>query len=172
MDDDVGQGNPEEEFEVPDFYDDFEIMREIAEEESDEELADRLDAIDAHCSMIAEGRYGDAVRAIRDARGESGVMEVVFAIERVLGWHMEITATKTDIEDYAFSKHGIYDPKAWFKAKNTDAWGEVSIDVTYSALRRRKDIINEALGLPVDANRVALRKLVYELWKRIDLRLM
>ncbi|MBM4225983.1 MAG: hypothetical protein FJ167_14690 [Gammaproteobacteria bacterium] len=112
------------------------------------------------------------MRAIRDARGESGVMEVIFAIERVLGWHMEITATRTDIEDYAFSKHGIYDPKAWFKAKNTDAWGEVSLDVTYSALRRRKDIVNEALGLPVDANKVALRKLVYELWKRIDLRLM
>lgn len=161
-----------EEDEVPDFQDDYEIMREIADSENDEHIKDRLDEIDAHCAMIAEERFVDAVKAVKNARGESGVMELVFAIERSLGWHMEITATKADVEDYLFSKHGIYDSTAWNKAKNTEAWSEMSLEVTYSALRRRKDIVNQAFGLPVDENRVALRKFVYELWKRIDLRLM
>lgn len=158
--------------EVPDFQDDYEIMREIADSENDEHIKDRLDEIDAHCAMIAEERFVDAVKAVKSARGESGVMELVFAIERSLGWHMEITATKADVEDYIFSKHGIYDSTAWNKAKNTEAWNEMSLEVTYSALRRRKDIVNQAFGLPVDENRVALRKFVYDLWKRIDLRLM
>ena len=76
------------------------------------------------------------------------------------------------MEDFVFSKHGIYDPKSWHKAKNTDAWTEMSMEVTYAALRRRKDVVNEAFGLPVDKNREAIRKLIYETWKRIDLRLM
>lgn len=158
--------------EMQDFHDDYEIMREIASEYADEDIKDRLDEIDAHCALIAEEKFVDAVRAVKEARGESGVMELVFAIERSLGWHMEIIATKADVEDYVFSKHGIYDSKAWSKAKNTDAWSEMGIEVTYSALRRRKDIVNQAFGLPVDEKRVVARKFLYELWKRIDLRLM
>lgn len=157
---------------MPDFQDDYEIMREIAETENDEHLKDRLDEIDAHCSMIAEDRFVSAIKAIKASRGESGVMELVFAIERSLGWHMEITATKADVEDYAFSKYGIYDPNTWMKAKNTEVWNEMTLEVTYASLRRRKDIVNQTFGLPVDKNKEAIRKFIYETWKRIDLRLM
>jgi len=158
--------------EVPEFFEDYEIMREIAESENDEMLKDRLDEIDAHCAMIAEGRFGEAVKAIRDARGESGVMDLVFAIERNVGWHMEIVTTKADIEDYAFSKHGVYDPKTWLMARNTDAWNEMILEVTYACLRRRRDIVDEAFRMPVDGTRKTLRRLAYEAGKRIDLRLM
>lgn len=171
MEDEDWQENLGED-DMPDFQDDYEIMREIAETENDEHLKDRLDEIDAHCAMIAEDRFVEAIKAIKASRGESGVMELVFAIERGLGWHMEITATKADVEDYAFSKHGIYDPNTWMKARNTEAWNEMTLEVTYASLRRRKDIVNQAFGLPVDKNREAVRKLIYETWKRIDLRLM
>lgn len=156
--------------EVPDFHEDFEIMRELSDD--DEDVRDRLDAIEAHCGMIAEGRYADVIKRIKDDQGDHAVMELVFAIERSLGWHMEITNTKADVEDYLFSHHGIYDSKAWLKAKNTEAWTEASMDVVYASLRRRKDIINEAFGLPVDARRDSLRKLAYKAWKRLDSFLM
>jgi len=157
---------------MPDFFEDYEIMREIAENENDEQLKDRLDEIDAHCALIAEERFVNAVRTIKEARGESGVMDLVFAIERTVGWHMEIVATKADIEDHAFAKHGVYDPRTWLMARNTDAWDDMILEVTYACLRRRGDIVDEAFKLPVDKTKNRIRKLVYEAWKRIDLRLV
>jgi hypothetical protein len=157
--------------EMGDFQDDYELLRNIAEQNCDDELISQLDEIDAQCAMVVEGKLADAVRNIREARGETGVMELVFAIERALGWHFEITGTKADFEDYLFSKHGIYDARAWLKVRNSRAWAEMTLDVTYSALRRRKDMVAEAFGLPVDKNREAIRRFLHRTWKIIDMRL-
>ena len=148
--------------------DDFEFMKEIFGEERNDELSERLEAIEAHCAMIAEGKYLSVVNDIKKERGESAVMELVFAIERCTGWHMEIIQTRADIEDLLFSKYGIYDPKAWMKAKNSDVWSDMNFEVAYAAMRRRSEIVDELSGAPVSVFTRFLRKFVYDAWKRID----
>ena len=142
--------------------------KELFADEHNDEASERLEAIEAHCAMIAEGKYLSVINDIKKERGESAVMELVFAIERCTGWHMEIIQTRAEIEDLLFSKYGIYDPKAWMKAKSSDTWSDMNFEVAYSAMRRRSEIVDELSGAPVNRFNRFLRRFAYDLWKRID----
>lgn len=157
----------EEEDEVSNHEGDFEISMNYF----DDDMAAKLEEMDAHCSLIAEAKYIRAVGDIKKSKGESGIMELIFAIERHLGWHMEIVCTKADIEDAMFNRHGFFDPRAWEKARNTEAWSEMTMAVTYAALRARFDIVDEACSAPVKPWKKKLRKRLFNLYKTVDLSL-
>lgn len=166
----------EEEFNPFDFEEDDEVSNydgefEIAMNFLDDDMTAKLEEMDAHCSLIAEGKYIRAVSDIKKSKGESGIMELVFAIERHLGWHMEIVCTKAEIEDAMFNRHGIFDARAWEKAKNTEAWSDMTMAVTYAALRARFDIVDEACSAPVERWKKKLRQKLFNMYKSVDLSL-
>jgi len=139
---------------------------------SDYELQAMIEEREAIAAMIAEQKFAKAVDSVRRQMGESGVMELVFAIEKTTGWHMEIVASKSDVEDTIFNWYGVYDDKAWMKARNTEAWERLIYDVNFVARRGLGEIAKEVgERSPQYDPKSLLRKTLFNLWKAVDLKL-
>jgi hypothetical protein len=159
-----------EEYEVLDHEEEMEIIRSLVGD--DQEAFDRMNMVDAHCAMLTEAKYCDALKEIQREHGESGVMNLLFAVERQTGWHLEIVASKSDIDDALFNIHGLYDDKAWDKARNSETWTAMTYDVNYLARRYSRDMVDEVAGVPGSPIKAIIRKKLFDLWKSIDLSLM
>lgn len=159
-----------EEYETMDHEEELEIIRSL--EGEDAEIVQRMEVVDAHCAMIAEGKYCNALREIQKTHGESGIMNLVFAIERHTGWHMEIVASKSDIDDALFNNYGLYDHRAWDKARNSESWTSMTYDVNYVARRYAREMVDEVAGVVQSPLKAFARRKLFQLWKSIDLSLM
>jgi hypothetical protein len=156
--------------EILDHEEELELIRGLVEE--DQEVLDRMEMIDAHCAMLAEAKYAEAIKQIQKEHGESSVMNLIFAIERQTGWHMEIVASKSDIDDALFNNYGLYDDRAWEKIRNSDTWTSMTYDINSIARRYSREMVDQVAGGGVPTIKSLLRKKLFALWKTIDLALM
>lgn len=155
---------------ILDHEEELELIRGLVEE--DQEVLDRMEMVDAHCAMLAEAKYAKAVRQMQEQHGESSVMNLIFAIERQTGWHMEIVISKSDIDDALFNNYGLYDDKAWDKVRNSDSWTSMTYDINYVARRHAREMVDNVAGVGAPTVKSQLRKKLFSLWKSIDLALM
>ena len=162
-------GDEGEEYEVLDHEEELEIIRSLAED--DQEIIDRMDMVDVHCAMLAEAKYCDAIKSIQEEQGETGVMNLLFAVERQTGWHLEIVASKSDIDDALFNNYGLFDDRAWDKARNSETWTMMICDVNYVASRYAREMADEVAGVVNSPLKTIIRKKLFDLWKHIDLSL-
>jgi len=140
--------------------------------DEDIEMQALLDERDAIVAMITERKFAEAVRQIRNTSGESGVMELIFAVEKATGWHMEIVASKSDVEDTIFNWYGVYDEKAWNKIRNTELWEKMTYDVNFVSRRAVGEMVREVSRDPErNSPRNVARRILFDLWKAVDLKL-
>jgi hypothetical protein len=118
-----GPDNSEEWFEPDD--DDFSI------EDFDEA---RLPAVDrevmfgiAFCNFI--------VNKLQDDFGEEAVLDLLFAIDRNMGWASEILANRYDVDNILLDRYGAFDQHIWYKVQDTKAWAKMHRQV-YKMTRR------------------------------------
>lgn len=175
MDDEEWQDGMDEDFEATHSeyseVSDEEVERQMAQYLSEEEQDDRLEDLNHMVSMITERRYIQAIKKLHAEEGDAGVMELIFALERVTGWHMEIVACKSDVEDALFNWYGVYDVKAWEKAKNTASWERTCYDVNFVARRGLGEMVREVAGDRSHDAKSALRRILFSWWKTIDMKL-
>lgn len=167
---DMGDGFYDYDFGFDEEENDNDTVMEIIGSD-DYELEALMEEREALAAMITEGKFAKAVDKIKSERGESGVMELVFAIEKATGWHMEIVASKSDVEDALFNWYGTYDDMAWMKARNTDAWERLTADVNFVSRRALSEVVTEVAGDRKDSDKAFVRRWLFDLWKKIDIRL-
>lgn len=57
--------------------------------------------------------------------GNDALVDLMFAIDRNMGWSSEIIASRNEIDDIMFQKHGAFDHHLWFKVQDTKAWAKM-----------------------------------------------
>lgn len=116
--------NPEEWFESDD--DDYSVDDDFEES--------RLPAMDrevmfgiAFCNFI--------VHKLQDDFGEEAVLDLMFAIDRNMGWASEIVANRSEVDNILFDRYGAFDQHIWYKVQDTKAWAKMHRQV-YKMTRR------------------------------------
>lgn len=84
----------------------------------------RLPAIDrevmfgiAFCNFI--------VNKLKDDFGDEAVLDLLFAIDRNMGWASEILAHRSDIDNILLDRYGAFDQHIWYKVQDTKAWAKM-----------------------------------------------
>jgi len=75
------------------------------------------------------------VKKLMDDFGDEAVMDLLFAIDRNMGWSSEILANRHEVDDLLLDKYGAFDQHIWFKIQDTKAWAKMHRQV-YKMTRR------------------------------------
>jgi len=136
------------------------------------EATDYSNMLDVYCQMISERKFNRMVQELKDSEGDRGVIQLLFAIEKATGWHMEIMGSRANVDDEMISKYNKFDPYAWEKVKNSDEWQDAIYKVAYIS-GRAMDLAVQQIAQPIgrdDKTRASIRKFLWSAWKALDLR--
>ena len=67
--------------------------------------------------------------------GDDAIMDLLFAIDRNMGWSSEILANRHEVDDLLLEKPGAFDQHIWIKVQDTEAWAKMHRQV-YKMTRR------------------------------------
>lgn len=75
------------------------------------------------------------VNKLMDDFGEEAILDLLFAIDRNMGWSSEILANRYEVDNILLSKYGAFDQHIWYKVQDTKAWAKMHRQV-YKMSRR------------------------------------
>ena len=75
------------------------------------------------------------VNKLMDDFGEEAILDLLFAIDRNMGWSSEIMANRYEVDNILLSKYGAFDQHIWYKVQDTKAWAKMHRQV-YKMSRR------------------------------------
>jgi hypothetical protein len=136
------------------------------------EATDYSNMLDVYCQMITERKFNRMAKNLKDSDGDRGIIELLFAIEKATGWHMEIMGSRSNVDDEMISKYNRFDPYAWEKVKNSDEWQDAIYKVAYIS-GRALDLAIQEIVQPMsreDKTRASIRRFLWSTWKALDLR--
>jgi len=75
------------------------------------------------------------VKKLIEDFGDDAIMDLLFAIDRNMGWSSEILANRHEVDDLLLENHGSFDQHIWVKVQDTKAWAKMHRQV-YKMTRR------------------------------------
>jgi len=64
----------------------------------------------------------DIAQFVKEHYGDGGMYSLMCAVEAQTGWSLEIVGSKSDLEQSLWNQYGIFDERAWLKARNSPYW--------------------------------------------------
>ena len=144
---------------------------EFADDFSQRQLEEAQMNLEVHCAMIAEKKYNEVLRKIKEEQGDKGILALLFALERAMGWQLEIVASRDAVDDTLISKYNTFDENSWQRVRNTKSFERMIYDVNFVSRRGMNMAIREAVSDNHSETRNALRNVVFALWKVLDSKL-
>ena len=75
------------------------------------------------------------VKKLIEDFGDDAILDLLFAIDRNMGWSSEILANRHEVDDLLLENHGSFDQHIWVKVQDTKAWAKMHRQV-YKMTRR------------------------------------
>jgi len=154
-------------------YESYEYEGQIDDPVAVAQISNYADEIGVYCAMISEREFIGAIDELKTSEGESGVLKMVFAIEQVTGWHLEIMGSRSQVDDILMSRYNKFDPNAWDRIRNSDQWQ----DAIYQASHVMDKFVSDATriyimgSMPSSKIRASVRKFLWSFWSALDERM-
>ena len=88
---------------------------------STEDSKTNLPELPVICGLVLDGLHKDF--------GDSVPIQMLLAIERKMGWGLEIIGAQDEAEDILLEKHHAFDSDIWVKVTETKAWQKLRAKV-------------------------------------------